>query len=379
MEKKRTEKLNRFINVLKAKFVFSILLFSAFSCGGGSKQKSEQEIIQDIQKVVTEVRTKIWLEDGTWSSQKYQVLGSGVILSRDGKIVTNAHVVNKWLVALSYISDYQSSQQSITGGGESFCQNSINACLNSSSCLQVSIIWGFCSIDNDCNKRFQDKCVRSNSCYGQLQQCYSTCWDLPCVANTIKDFLPDLKSSVEVRLKDDILYKTADIVEEDITGCLDLAVIKISSQLDTSAEISQVYNVGDSVFVVGNPYGLSSSVSRGIISGVRTASEGGSCPNYEIIQTDAAVGPGNSGGGMFRAKDGKLIGIITWKVQDNIGFAISVKNLNIFQSFKSISGKAPFLNQAPLIQNFQGRITIDILSRFLLKHLEELKVKNNEN
>lgn len=299
-------------------------------------------------------------------------------------------MVDKWTIAWNYIIDYYSSQQSGTGSGESgggikFCQDSVNACFNNISCLQTHIRWGFCGIDKDCDQRFQrsfERCTNDDICSSQLGNCYSStsdCWDYTCILDVVKDFVPDLKSSIEVRLKDDVLYRTADIVDEG--DCLDLAVIKIPSQLDSSAEISQVYNVGDSVFVVGNPYGLSSSVSRGIVSGVRTVSEGGNCPDYEIIQTDAAVGPGNSGGGMFRAKDGKLIGIITWKVQDNIGFAISVKNLNIFESLKSISGKAPFLNQSPIIQDFQESITkdIDVLSRFLLKHLEELKVKKNEN
>lgn len=107
----------------------------------------------------------------------------------------------------------------------------------------------------------------------------------------------------------------------------DLAVIKIDATGLPAATLGASSNmtVGDPVFAVGNPLGvLSSSVSQGIISGLdRTINVDGH--NMTLMQTDAAVNPGNSGGGLFNA-NGELIGIVNAKSYgldvEGIGFAI---------------------------------------------------------
>ena len=107
----------------------------------------------------------------------------------------------------------------------------------------------------------------------------------------------------------------------------DLAVIKIDATGLPAATLGTSSNmtVGDPVFAIGNPLGvLSSSVSQGIISGLdRTINVDGH--NMTLMQTDAAVNPGNSGGGLFNA-NGELIGIVTAKSYgldvEGIGFAI---------------------------------------------------------
>lgn len=107
----------------------------------------------------------------------------------------------------------------------------------------------------------------------------------------------------------------------------DLAVIKIDATGLPAATLgtSSSMTVGDPVFAVGNPLGvLSSSVSQGIISGLdRTINVDGH--NMTLMQTDAAVNPGNSGGGLFNA-NGELIGIVNAKSYgldvEGIGFAI---------------------------------------------------------
>ena len=94
-----------------------------------------------------------------------------------------------------------------------------------------------------------------------------------------------------------------------------------AATLGTSSSMT----VGDPVFAVGNPLGvLSSSVSQGIVSGLdRTINVDGH--NMTLMQTDAAVNPGNSGGGLFNA-NGELIGIVNAKSYglevEGIGFAI---------------------------------------------------------
>lgn len=107
----------------------------------------------------------------------------------------------------------------------------------------------------------------------------------------------------------------------------DLAVIKIDATGLPAATLGASSNmtVGDPVFAIGNPLGvLSSSVSQGIISGLdRTINVDGH--NMTLMQTDAAVNPGNSGGGLFNA-NGELIGIVNAKSYgldvEGIGFAI---------------------------------------------------------
>ena len=79
--------------------------------------------------------------------------------------------------------------------------------------------------------------------------------------------------------------------------------------------------VGESVYAIGAPQGLDYSLSAGVISQLRKE-EGESIP---LIQTDAAISPGSSGGGLFDAQ-GNLVGITQSKIVDDsaegIGFAI---------------------------------------------------------
>ena len=77
--------------------------------------------------------------------------------------------------------------------------------------------------------------------------------------------------------------------------------------------------IGEDVYAVGSPKGLDLSLSSGIISQLRQAA------NNRSIQTDAAISPGSSGGGLFDS-DGNMVGILTRKIADEkvegIGFAI---------------------------------------------------------
>lgn len=101
---------------------------------------------------------------------------------------------------------------------------------------------------------------------------------------------------------------------------LDLALLKISGSYDSlKFADSDKINVGEKVIAIGNPYGLSFSVSEGIVSAVhRTA--GGYGGKY--IQTDAALNSGNSGGPLINT-EGEVIGINNFKIEgENIGFAL---------------------------------------------------------
>lgn len=91
----------------------------------------------------------------------------------------------------------------------------------------------------------------------------------------------------------------------------DIAIIKISAQRLPSVRWgdSDKLKVGEFVLAIGNPYGLSHTVTMGIISAVGRANVG--IADYEdFIQTDAAINPGNSGGPLVNI-NGELIGINT--------------------------------------------------------------------
>ncbi len=111
----------------------------------------------------------------------------------------------------------------------------------------------------------------------------------------------------------------------------ELAVVKILQEGTYPAAplgVSGDLKVGELVVVIGTPLGLSSTVTSGIVSALdRTVDTDGR--RFRMIQTDAAVNPGNSGGPLFN-KEGEVVGIITLKevtTYDSNGNAISVEGL----------------------------------------------------
>jgi S1-C subfamily serine protease len=114
----------------------------------------------------------------------------------------------------------------------------------------------------------------------------------------------------------------------------DLAVIKVSGAGLKPAKFadSSMLKVGDLAIAIGNPLGLQSSVTEGIVSAFRQAvpEEGGNVTLPSVIQTSAAINPGNSGGALVDIQ-GRVIGIPTLGATDpqlgggsapGIGFAI---------------------------------------------------------
>ena len=101
---------------------------------------------------------------------------------------------------------------------------------------------------------------------------------------------------------------------------IDLALLKISgSYSPLELGDSDNVHVGEKVVAIGNPLGLSFSVTEGIVSAVHRVIS--NSPGA-YIQTDAALNPGNSGGPLINT-DGKIIGINNFKLSgDNLGFAL---------------------------------------------------------
>jgi len=114
----------------------------------------------------------------------------------------------------------------------------------------------------------------------------------------------------------------------------DIALIKINREANTPKEFpylklgsSENLEVGEWVMAIGNPFGLSHTVTVGVVSALGRSIGAG--PYDEFIQTDASINPGNSGGPLINI-EGEVIGINTAIISGNtggnvgIGFAIPI-------------------------------------------------------
>ncbi len=133
--------------------------------------------------------------------------------------------------------------------------------------------------------------------------------------------------SVEVTLHNRKKYK-ATIVGTDRSH--DLAVVQIKAPDLEPMTLGDSTNlqVGQKVYAIGNPFGLSGTLTRGIVSSIRQVQEPDGMVIDEAIQTDAAINPGNSGGPLLNWH-GEVIGINTMIASNvgqsaGIGFAIPI-------------------------------------------------------
>ena len=136
-------------------------------------------------------------------------------------------------------------------------------------------------------------------------------------------------SKLTVTLFNDTTEYEAKIVGKDEQT--DLAVIKIDKTNLPKAEFadSDSIKVGEFAMAVGNPIGMQSSVTSGIVSAVNREVTDSSGKKFILIQTDAAINAGNSGGALVNS-EGKVIGVNTLKMAGNgiegMGFAIPINS-----------------------------------------------------
>ena len=139
----------------------------------------------------------------------------------------------------------------------------------------------------------------------------------------------DGAETIKVILNDDTEYD-AKLIGSDTRS--DLAVLKIEATGLSPATLgdSDMLTVGEDVIAIGNPLGeLRGTATSGIISAL---SREVTVENttMSLIQTDAAISPGNSGGGLFNAS-GSLVGIVNAKASssnsEGLGFAIPVSSV----------------------------------------------------
>lgn len=144
-----------------------------------------------------------------------------------------------------------------------------------------------------------------------------------------------------VGASDRVMIRTAqgDVMPADVVGRApnyDLAVVRIAGRtlpppvaVGSSADLK----VGQSVYAIGNPFGLDQTLTTGIISALkRRMPTAGGREVADVIQTDAAINPGNSGGPLLDSA-GRLIGVNTAILSPSgtsagVGFAIPVDIVN---------------------------------------------------
>jgi len=168
----------------------------------------------------------------------------------------------------------------------------------------------------------------------------------------------------------------------------DLAVVKINPPANMPVARlgdSSLLKVGQDVLAIGNPLGITQTVTNGIVSALnRTVSEGQGGANLpDAIQTDAPINPGNSGGALVDMQ-GNLIGIPTLTAVDpefntpasGVGFAIPSNRVNlvvpqIIQSGKvTHTGRAAIgISGASVDQNLQAQDNLSVDHGVLIANL----------
>ena len=139
---------------------------------------------------------------------------------------------------------------------------------------------------------------------------------------------------IEVTLSDKHKYK-ANVVQVDKSH--DLALLQINAPNLTPVTLADSKNivVGQKVYAIGNPFGLNGTMTRGIISALRSVRGPTGAAIDNAIQTDAAINPGNSGGPLLNSR-GEVIGINTMIASNGsdqsagIGFAIPINTARAF-------------------------------------------------
>ena len=100
----------------------------------------------------------------------------------------------------------------------------------------------------------------------------------------------------------------------------DLAVLQVKAVNTPMLDLgdSNALTVGESLVILGSPRGLEGTVIAGILSSVRDIGDG-----YKVLQTDAAVNPGNSGGPVMNA-EGVVVGVVTFQLRSSQGLNFAV-------------------------------------------------------
>jgi len=122
------------------------------------------------------------------------------------------------------------------------------------------------------------------------------------------------------------------VISSDISA--DLSLVQLDKQHPSFKPVvmgdSDMMEIGDPVFIIGAPYNISYTLSRGIISGRHQEGYDSDFNKSEFFQSDASLNPGNSGGPMFNMR-GEAIGIASFIKTESggsqgLGFAVTINS-----------------------------------------------------
>ena len=156
---------------------------------------------------------------------------------------------------------------------------------------------------------------------------------------------------IEDAEKISVTFTNGNITEATIVGSdpySDIAVIKVNLPYETLTPVilgnSSALIVGEPVVAVGNPYGLSGTITAGIISQVgRELSAPGGYNIIDVIQLDAAINPGNSGGPLVNMH-GEVIGINTAIVTGSTGLGFAIPSDTIKRELPSLIATGEYIH-----------------------------------
>jgi S1-C subfamily serine protease len=148
-----------------------------------------------------------------------------------------------------------------------------------------------------------------------------------------------------------VTFTNGNITEATIVGSdpySDIAVLKVNRPPETLTPVvlgnSSALIVGELVVAVGNPYGLSGTITAGIISQVgRELSSPGGYNIIDVIQLDAAINPGNSGGPLVNMR-GEVIGINTAIVTGSTGLGFAIPSDTIKRELPSLLATGEYIH-----------------------------------
>jgi S1-C subfamily serine protease len=148
-----------------------------------------------------------------------------------------------------------------------------------------------------------------------------------------------------------VTFTNGNITEATIVGSdpySDIAVLKVNRPSETLTPVvlgnSSALIVGELVVAVGNPYGLSGTITAGIISQVgRELSSPGGYNIIDVIQLDAAINPGNSGGPLVNMR-GEVIGINTAIVTGSTGLGFAIPSDTIKRELPSLLATGEYIH-----------------------------------
>ena len=133
-----------------------------------------------------------------------------------------------------------------------------------------------------------------------------------------------------------VIHKNEILDGELVNACpfMDLALIKVDENLPVAKlGDSNKIRIGQKVYLIGNPFGLrgSPTVGTGIVSGIKRSIRVSNLFLLDLIQTDAHLNPGNSGGPLIDV-DGNVLGVTTATIAMGLGIGFSIP-INVVKDY----------------------------------------------